>query len=35
MSRIIAGGGLPEGKGWRLWLKMLLRALFPWRGGRM
>ncbi len=26
---IIAGGGLPEGSGWRRWLKMLLRAVFP------
>ncbi len=29
MTGIIAGGGLPEGTGWRRWLKMLLRALFP------
>jgi len=34
MSGIIHGGGMPEGKGWRLWLRMLLRAAFPWRGGR-
>lgn len=33
MSGIISGGGVPEGKGWRLWLKMLLRAVFPGRGG--
>jgi hypothetical protein len=35
VSGIIAGGGLPEGKGWRRWLKMMLRAVFPGRGGQV
>jgi hypothetical protein len=35
MSGIIAGGGLPEGKGWRRWLAMLLQTLFPGRRGRL
>jgi hypothetical protein len=35
VSGIIAGGGLPEGKGWRRWLAMLRQMLFPGRGGKM
>jgi hypothetical protein len=26
---IIAGGGLPEGKGWRGWLKRIMALIFP------
>ena len=35
MNGIIAGGGLPEGRGLRKWLRWALRVIFPGRGGRV
>jgi hypothetical protein len=35
VNGIIAGGGLPEGSGWRKWLRWVLRVILPGRGGRM
>jgi len=35
VTGIIAGGGIPEGKGWKAWLKRALRLIFPGTGGRM
>lgn len=26
---IMAGGGMPEGSGWRYWLRTLMRLIFP------
>ncbi len=37
MSGIVAGGGMPEGSGWKGWAKWLWRMLVPARrpGGRL
>lgn len=34
MSGIVAGGGMPEGKGWLRWLKWAWRMIFPGRSSR-
>jgi len=26
---IISGGGVPDGKGWRAWLRSLVQMVFP------